>query len=398
MTLIRKTGAVILAAGYSSRMGEFKPLMPVGNMTAVERIIGSAKNAGIDDIVLVTGYNREKLSKITETYGIKEAFNSLFSQGMFTSIKAGISRLDKDTEGFFIMPVDCPLIKEETLEKLTEGKADQMAVPTYMGKKGHPLYVPAIYAGEILALDNSDSFKTITDKYEDRMIRQETGSESVVLDMDDKAGYMELIEYYRNGCMEKDLRSLADGRRFMLIRHGQIRQHIEKIFLGQTDVPLGTRGMKQAEAAACRLAELGPRTNHIYSSDLARAEETAETIVRISKLNAVIYEKDFREMALGAWDGKYISSIKEKYPAEYEKRGRDVFRYKFDHNAENFFDLQYRVIRRLKKILQQDSKKDIVIVAHSGVIRAIENNLKGKDIKEAWDPPENGEIRIVDMS
>ena len=102
-------------------------------------------------------------------------------------------------------------------------------------------------------------------------------------------------------------------------------------------------------------------------------------------------------MSLGEWDGKFISSIKERYPKEYEKRGKDIFRYKFDHTAENFFDLQYRVIKRLKKILEQDHRKDIVITAHSGVIRVIENNLKGLDVSDEWEALENGGVRVIEM-
>ena len=49
--------AIILAAGYSSRMKSFKPLLPIGELTAVERLMSSVRAAGIDDIIVVTGYS-----------------------------------------------------------------------------------------------------------------------------------------------------------------------------------------------------------------------------------------------------------------------------------------------------------------------------------------------------
>jgi len=393
----RKVGAVILAAGYSSRMEKFKPLMLIGEKTAAERVIDSARLACVDDIVLVTGYDREKLIPVIKKSGIKEAYNPNFDKGMFTSIKAGIEALRDELDGFFIIPVDCPLVMKETFEMLVSESPEFFTVPTYMGKKGHPIYVPMIYKEEIIKSESKNGLKAIVDIYGDKLILKDSGSESVVIDMDTNADYRDLLEYYREGCRETDLCELADGRRFIFVRHGKTEQHKEKIFLGQTDIPMSQKGTEQVEIAAFEISRLKPMTSHVYSSDLKRAAETAEIICGMTAISAVIYEKDFREMSLGEWDGKFISSIKERYPKEYEKRGKDIFRYKFDHTAENFFDLQYRVIKRLKKILEQDHRKDIVITAHSGVIRVIENNLKGLDVSDEWEALENGGVRVIEM-
>ena len=51
-----KFAAVILAAGYSSRMGDFKPLLPVGKMTAVERLIKEAEKVACGKVIVVTGF------------------------------------------------------------------------------------------------------------------------------------------------------------------------------------------------------------------------------------------------------------------------------------------------------------------------------------------------------
>ncbi len=59
-------GAVILAAGLSSRMGAFKPLLDVGGMPAAERIIKEAGSAGIGHMIMVTGYRRELLAPLVK--------------------------------------------------------------------------------------------------------------------------------------------------------------------------------------------------------------------------------------------------------------------------------------------------------------------------------------------
>ena len=78
--------AVILSAGYSSRMKGFKPLMDVGGVTAAERLINSVRAAGIDDITVVTGYGRERLQPVMEKTGVAEAYNADFDSGMFRCV------------------------------------------------------------------------------------------------------------------------------------------------------------------------------------------------------------------------------------------------------------------------------------------------------------------------
>ena len=86
--------------------------------------------------------------------------------------------------------------------------------------------------------------------------------------------------------------------------------------------------------------------------------------------------------------------IREAEPELYERRGRDRFNFKTGNGSENFYDMQYRAVAALREILAEDFARNIVIVAHSGVIRALENNLKGLRVDDDWQPLEKGGIRI----
>lgn len=426
--------------------------------SAIERIIHNLKAVGISDIVVVTGFQCEKLKPIIEAEKVREAYNPDFDMGMFTSIQTGFRAMkDLDVTGFLLMPVDCPAVKPDILKMILDkaiefaadpdlsNQSDQpdlsdsnnadhsifnrydanrtytdqyglnhsvakcsdtnlpgakhFIVPCYYGKKGHPLYIPISYADETLALPgNSPGFKIITNKYDDFLFRMETGSESVILDMDTWSGYEEIVKYIRGGCKEASLAELAVGHRFVLIRHGQIRQHKDKIFLGQFDVPLSELGKKQAAmAGSCIAEEIAMLdTDCIYSSDLIRAYKSAEIIADKLEISNIIKESAFREMALGEWDGQYIKDIKEKYPEEYERRGRDIFKFKLGYDSENFYDLQYRVLKRLKELLKKEIHRDVLIVAHSGVIRVISNALAGLDVtSDSYNPLQNGEFTVI---
>lgn len=393
-----KFGACILAAGFSSRMGSFKPLLPLGDKTVIERVLMVSKAVGLKDIAVVSGYNREALALVIESQGATEAFNPDFEKGMFTSIQTGAAALSPRLDGFFIMPVDCPLVTESVLKALMDAfEPDKFTVPCYRGKKGHPLLVPSAYRQEIISHDGKNGLKAITDRDPDKMKRIELGYEGVVMDMDTPQAYQEIQDYLAGGCCSPEVSRLAAGRRFFLIRHGQIRQHKEKIFLGQTDVPLSQEGRRQAEAAGETLAGRLLRTDRIYCSDLLRASETAQIIREKTGLPHLVPDPGLREMNLGPWDGKFISQIKRQLPLEYEKRGRNIMTYKMGHGSENFFDLQYRVIKALIKILETDDAKDLIIVAHSGVLRAIVHNLQGKDISQPWDKLANGQMIVMEM-
>lgn len=392
----RQFGICILAAGFSSRMGRFKPLLPLNDEPVIERVLRVSKAAGIRQRVVVTGYNREALAPLLEKNGAVEALNPRFEKGMFTSIQTGISALPRNLDGFFVLPIDCPLVTKEVLMALELSfEPDKFSVPCYRGKKGHPILIPSMYREPILQHDGTGGLKAITDKDYDKMKRIEVREEGVVMDMDTPRAYENIKEWIAGKDRFEDFTKLAEGRRFFLVRHGQIRQHKEKIFLGQTDVPLSEKGRIQAEEAAEHLSGFSFQTDRIYASDLLRASQTAEILREKSGIAHVIEEEGLREMNLGLWDGRFIREIKREFPEEYEKRGQNLMIYKQGRGSENFFDLQYRVIKTLVGILRNDPSPDVIVAAHSGVLRAIANNLEGKDISDSWDKMENGEIRVI---
>lgn len=407
--------AVILSAGYSSRMGDFKPLLPIGDSTAIELEINALKEAEIHQITAVIGYKKELLYQLLIENRVRAVYNSRFSEGMFASIQVGVkTALDTHIKGFLLMLVDCPLISKNIILQVIDAhrkNPDALIVPCYRGKKGHPLFIPSIYAKEIIEYDGPGGLKAITNKYENNMIRLEVNDEAVVLDMDTQEGYEEILEYYhehksKEGKTENlvpDFGSISDSylklarengvKRLFLVRHGQIVQHQDKIFLGQTDIPLSELGKRQARNAGKKLYEMGVETQQIYTSDLSRAKESAQRIgmvfdekwqgKHLGQEISIIEDPSLREMCLGEWDGKFISEIKGAYPEEFKKRGEELLAYKYGNDCENFYDLQYRVMKGFKKLLKEHHSEDMVIVSHTGVIKVLLANLHDLTLAEA---------------
>ena len=402
-----KFAAVILAAGYSSRMGDFKPLLPVGKMTAVERLIKEAEKVACGKVIVVTGFERDSLLEVIESAGGMEVYNRDFDEGMFTSIKTGVRSVCEkypEVSGVFLMPVDCPLVSAGVLRKMadqacsSETSDEDFLVPVFEGKKGHPLYISRRYFDEICRYDGPGGLKAVTDKYWDKMIRIPVDEEGCVMDMDTPESYRKITDFLGKSCRREPLLKLAEGRRFFLIRHGQTRQHSEKMFIGQYDIPLNEEGKLQIRETSALIAAQVPKTDRIYTSPLSRAAESASIVCEILGSEYKICEiPDFTEINLGKWDGRPVREIKEKDPEEYSRRGRDIFVFKTGNKAENFYDVQYRAVGALREILQQDSSEDIIIVSHSAVIRALENNLRGKRVDDDWSSLSKGSFRIISV-
>lgn len=436
-------GAVIIAAGFSSRMNDFKPLMKIGGQTVAERIVSAVREAvGNDaDFVVVTGHNRAAMQQELSRLDVREVFNENYEQGMFTSIQAGIRAVaGSGVDGLFLLPVDSPLISAGVIRKLMEraGEEDspsgselsgklagggsalddgrdgldggsalngggdgnceaKFLVPVFEGKKGHPLYISAEAFEEILQHDGTHGLKGVTDRYPDRMVRVPVSEEGCVMDMDTQEDYAELVAFAKAGCQRASVEELARGHRIVLVRHGETEQHAEPIFIGQVDVPLNDLGREQVAATSSAIAALGVSVSKIYSSDLSRAVESAGIVAgALSGDIGIVEVPGFREIALGEWDGRPVREIREAHPDEYEQRGRDIFVFKTGNKSENFYDMQYRAVKALREILEMDKSCDIVIVAHSGVIRALENNLRGLRVDDDWKPVPKGGFVVVE--
>ena len=171
------------------------------------------------------------------------------------------------------------------------------------------------------------------------------------------------------------------------------------MFIGQYDVPRSEEGERQIETCAEKLVEMGLEPGMIYCSDLSRAVSSAGIIAGKMFADPAEYicpMKGLREIDLGSWDGRPVREIKKRFPEEYSRRGQDMFVFKTGNRSENFYDMQYRAVRALRQILKADSSRDILIVTHSGVIRALQNNLLGMRVDDSWESIPKGGFVVME--
>ena len=110
--------ALVLSAGFSERMGGFKPLMKLGEMTVLERAIGLFQAAGVSRIHVVVGHRAAEVIPLIESRGARSILNARYAEDMFSSVAAGAASLVEETDAFFVLPVDIPLVRPASIRDL----------------------------------------------------------------------------------------------------------------------------------------------------------------------------------------------------------------------------------------------------------------------------------------
>lgn len=156
---MERVAAVVLAAGSSSRMGAFKPLLEVRGRTLLERAVGVFTEAGVRDVVVVAGHRRDEVAAAAAGAGARVITNPGYDQGMFSSLRMGMLGLDPGVTRFFVLPADVPLVRPETIGRLlrqgrvARGGAAAVVYPLSGGVEGHPPLLDGALRAEIRAAD-----------------------------------------------------------------------------------------------------------------------------------------------------------------------------------------------------------------------------------------------------
>lgn len=187
-------GAVILAAGISSRMGEFKPMLPMGEESVIQNVVRVFQMADVQKIVVVTGYRGELLQEHLSHMGVMFVRNERFAQTqMFDSVRLGLSALKESCEKILITPADVPLVQPKTIRTLL-AQTGECVRPTYHGRPGHPLLLARQTMPALLACSGEEGLQGAIREAGLTVRDVEVEDEGTVLDMDTPQDYETLLQ------------------------------------------------------------------------------------------------------------------------------------------------------------------------------------------------------------
>jgi broad specificity phosphatase PhoE len=158
----------------------------------------------------------------------------------------------------------------------------------------------------------------------------------------------------------------------ILVRHGETDWNAQHRWQGHSDTPLNAAGRNQAGVLAGELK----RVDAVYSSDLARARETAEILAERIGLE-VRLDPRLRERGFGAWEGLTTEEIESSFPDEQRRWRAGIGAGAPD--AEPFDAFATRVGSFVEEVGHRHVGEEVLVVAHGGTIRVIHALAAGLD-------------------
>ena len=219
------SGALIVAAGMSSRMGDFKPLLNIGAISIAQRVVATFQQAGVEKIVMVTGYNAVALERHLAGNGIVFLRNENYeTTHMFDSACIGLRYLQDKCDRVLFTPVDIPLFTAATVQTLLASGA-ALASPVCEGETGHPILIASDLIPALLADSGEGGLRGALERCGVPMTLIPVQDRGVLHDADTPEDYRALLAYHNEQLVRPALNvSLArekvffDARTAMLLR------------------------------------------------------------------------------------------------------------------------------------------------------------------------------------
>jgi molybdenum cofactor cytidylyltransferase len=165
-----RVGAIILAAGESSRLGQPKQLLEFRGQTLIQCAIDAALKSICKPVVVVLGANANLIEpQISERVRIVR--NPEWEEGMASSIRCGVQEIAPEVDAVILILCDQPLVDSETLNRLAQHANGDLAAAEYNGTIGVPALFGRAHIGELLALRGKEGAKKILLAHEPNVIR-----------------------------------------------------------------------------------------------------------------------------------------------------------------------------------------------------------------------------------
>ena len=295
-------GAVIVAAGMSSRMGDFKPLLNIGSISIAQRIVATFHQAGVTKIAVVTGYNAPLLERHLANSGLVFLRNENYATTqMFDSARIGLSYMKDKCERILFTPVDVPLFTAMTVTALIESGAE-LCCPVCEGKTGHPLLIASPLVDAILSDAGEGGLQGAIARCGAEMTQIPVADPGVLHDADTPADYKALLELHNEQLIRPELwvslareKPFFDEKTAMLlalvdetssVRSACMRMQISystgwniiRALESQLHFPLLERSQGGASGGESRLTEKGKRLVDCYERFAARLRREASEL------------------------------------------------------------------------------------------------------------------------
>tara|TARA_Y100000588_G_C14124202_1_gene868623 strand:+ start:391 stop:1008 length:618 start_codon:yes stop_codon:yes gene_type:complete len=170
-----KISIIILAAGLSERFKGNKLLVKIDGVPLIRKTVEIYLETNPYEIIVVVGYEQDKIKSALKGLKIKFVFNKKFKEGQGSSVITGILSTNKDSDGYLFGLADQPFVSKETINKLIDSfymdgnERTLIVAPFQEEKRGNPVLFSSQLRDKLLKIVGDkgarDIYKKINDKF-----------------------------------------------------------------------------------------------------------------------------------------------------------------------------------------------------------------------------------------
>jgi molybdenum cofactor cytidylyltransferase len=185
----RRVGAIVLAAGRSTRMGgPNKLLAEIGGKPLVRFVAEQALASRATPVIVVTGHERTKVEAALAGLRVKFVHNPDFAAGLSTSLKAGLAALPAEVDGTIVCLGDMPQVTAVLIDRMVDAfdpaRGALVVVPTIEGKRGNPVVWSRRFFPDLMALEGDVGARHLIATYADAVAEVPVEDSAALTDVD----------------------------------------------------------------------------------------------------------------------------------------------------------------------------------------------------------------------
>jgi CTP:molybdopterin cytidylyltransferase MocA len=176
-------------------MPGFKPLAEIGGKTLVEHVVRMFHQAGVVDVVVVVGHRAEELVTVLDSASVRWVMNERYRDEMYHSIGLGAGEVKGRCDAFFVLPVDIPLVRSITVQKLMEAFSRRTALvchPVSRSGRGHPPVIDSSLIEDLVTWQGKGGLKAFMDRYTERSENVRVADDWIRKDVDSEEDFIRL--------------------------------------------------------------------------------------------------------------------------------------------------------------------------------------------------------------
>lgn len=189
--------AVLLAAGESRRMGEFKQLLRLGDKTFVEHCVDNLLLSRVGEVIVITGHRDSEVQRALGDRPVRFAYNSQYQSGMASSIRRAMEAVSENAQACVLALVDQPRIAPNVIDRIIETYEEArplIVIPTFEGRNGHPILLDLALKEEVLNMDSSLGLRSVVHAHSSRIARVDVSDSEVLEDCDVPDDYERILK------------------------------------------------------------------------------------------------------------------------------------------------------------------------------------------------------------